>query len=289
VTARRFCLQPGSPQEEIAFLIDFVNGDWDVFLSDSMTEVFYHVHRSPEGGPLTPDAVAALREEARAYLRDIAQRRRPQVAARTIVHDDYGAVIREGDFISRVRQAAMCLYRSRRAIRECVICDDFFLSQKKGLFCLRHRDSIVARAWRLEQAREWTRRSRERASVRREAKRARLQKLRDQLLSEIERRPTRLDRGRLSRVEDCLERLARESHAPPPPRPPIATWEITVSVGLKDPAAPEVWLGPLSPTSWTTAALPRPEPVVSVTSSGTYQEVLDRYRAERRKACRSGV
>src|SRR5262245_59277060 len=113
MAARPFPFPAGSPKEEIAFLVAFVNGDWDVWRMDSMREVFLHVH-TISGSPATNDAVYGLREEAWNHLHTIASGGRPEIRRQSVTEtiDETGRrhrVVRAEDFTDRVQRAVLHL------------------------------------------------------------------------------------------------------------------------------------------------------------------------------------
>jgi hypothetical protein len=282
MVAHKFPFPAGSPEDEIAFLIQFVNGDWEVFTSDGMTEAFYHVHTN-EGRPLTPDFVAQLRNEARSYLLGVTKRRTVRIKPQIVRETDAGQYTAiEGDFTGRVRLAVRHVIRSRRALRVCDLCEDFFFPRGREPYCERCRYGRIARGLELEQAQERSRRFRERHSARRSAERARLEQRRDELIAQLLKSPNNVDRIRLARTDKRLTLLERHNYGTPPP-PPVAHYEGVVMIGGGK--ACDVQLGTASSSPPVVPDTIECEPII-VTFSGTYADLLKQYRTARLKGQR---
>jgi hypothetical protein len=271
-----FPFPTGSASEEIAFLINFVNGDWDVWQMDGMRAAFLHVHKI-DGHPATNDRLYRLQREARGYLETIAAKRRPRIEQicwyETVDGNRKRRQLAEDDFSSRVRHATQCLVRSRRAIRICEICESFFRPHGRDAFCIRCRDGSVAHALRLEQGQQWARDSRARAAGRIDANLRHLERVRATLEARVEKNPANADRRELWRILGKIEALTHEHHGPPPPTPPGAFWETPIQIGA-DVVDVNIDGVPISVATRCT-------PIVLGTFRGTYAEVLERFRASR--------
>lgn len=269
----------GSPSDEIGFLLDFVNGDWSVFGSVALREAFLLTHRI-FGRRATNQALQKLEDEARRHLHTIANGKRPTLKnSINEVVDARGRLHRhvdDRDFSGRVRMATRQFLHSRRRVRQCVLCPDFFFPRSSEKACKRCRDGDVLAAFRLE---ETERRVREH--------RGRSTKMSDRLRLQVElaRLRERLDRAEragdrvaeethhrlISVVEDRLAQLERQ--APPPPKG--ATYEVEVQIGGAD---IPVSLGPAHAQRDRSAS--SSDPVVRQRFTVNLAKRLEEFRAE---------